>query len=94
MPPILFNDRLVTNFLFVNGKKILLIPPILFNDRLVTNFLDKAHLFNEFFTQQSNTIENDSALPNDLVFETTDKISFFDISKDEITKIIKSFTWA
>ena len=66
----------------------------MFNDRLVTNFLDKAHLFNEFVTQQSNTIENDSALPNDLVFETTDKISFFDISKDEITKIITSFTWA
>ena len=59
-------------------------------DQLVTNFLEKANLFNEFFTQQCNTIENDSTLSNDLVFETTERISFFDISKDEITKIIRS----
>ena len=75
---------------FVNGKKIPLIPPILVKDQLVTNFLEKANLFNEFFTQQCNTIENDSTLPNDLVFETTERISSFDISKDEITKIIRS----
>ena len=42
------------------------------------------------FTQQCNTIENGSTLPNDLVFETTEKISSFDISKDEITKIFRS----
>ena len=54
---------------FFNGKKIPLIPPILVKDQLVTNFLEKANLFNEFFTQQCNTIENDSTLPNDLVFE-------------------------
>ena len=75
---------------FVNGKKIPLIPPILVKDQLVTNFLEKANLFNEFFTQQCNTIENDSTLPNDLVFETTERISSFDISKDEISKIIRS----
>ena len=60
---------------FVNGKKIPLIPPILAKGQLVTNFLEKANLFNEFFTQQCN----------DLVFETTERISSFDISKDEIT---------
>ena len=75
---------------FVNGKKIPLIPPILVKDQLVTNFLEKANLFNEFFIQKCSTIENDSALPNDLVFETTERISSFDISKDEITKIIGS----
>ena len=55
----------------------------------MTNFLEKANLFNEFFTQQCNTIENESTLPNDLVFETTERISSFDISKDKITKIIR-----
>ena len=60
------------------------------NEQLVTNFFEKANLLNEFFTQQCNTIENDSNLPNDLVFETTERISSFDISKDTITKIIKS----
>ena len=66
---------------FVNGKKIPLIPPILVNDQLVTNFLEKANLFNEFFTQQCNTIENYSKK----------RVSFFDISKDKSTKIIRSF---
>ena len=75
---------------FVNHKKIPLIPPILVNGRLVTNFLKKANLFNKFITQQCNTIENDSTLPNDFVFETTERIFSFDISKDEITKIIRS----
>ena len=75
---------------FVNGKEIPLIPPILVKDQFVTNFLEKANLFNEFFTQQCNTIENDCTLPNDLVFETTERISSFDISKDEITKITRS----
>ena len=42
---------------FVNGKKIPLIPPVLVKDQLVTNLLEKANLFNEFFTQQCNTIE-------------------------------------
>ena len=75
---------------FANDKKIPLILPILVNDQLVTNFLEKANLFNEFFTQQCNTIENESTLPNDLVFETTEGISSFNISKNKITKIIRS----
>ena len=65
-------------------KNILLKRPILVKDQLVTNFLKKSNLFDEFFTQQCNTIENDSTLPNDLVFETTERISSFDISNDEI----------
>ena len=76
--------------LFVNGKKNPLIPPILVKDQLVINFLEKANLFNEFFTQQCNTIENDSTLPNDLVFEATERILSFDISEDEITMIVRS----
>ena len=58
--------------------------------QLVTNVLEKANLFNEFFTQKWNTIENDSTLLNHLVFETTERTSSFDISKDEIIKIIRS----
>ena len=74
---------------FDNSKKILLIPPVRVKDQLLANFLEKANSFNEFFTQQCNTIENDSILPNDLVFENTERISSFDISMDEITKIIR-----
>ena len=74
---------------FDNSKKILLIPPVRVKDQRLANFLEKANSFNEFFTQQCNTIENDSILPNDLVFENTERISSFDISMDEITKIIR-----
>ena len=49
-------------------------------------YLEKADLFNEFFTQQCNTIENDSAVSNDINFET----EILDISKDKIIMIIKS----
>ena len=66
-----------------SGKIIPLIPPT------CDHLFGKSKL-NEFFTQQYNTTENNSTLPNDLVFETTERISFFDISKDEITKIIRS----
>ena len=37
-----------------------------------------------------NTVENDSTLPNKLVFETTERIPSFYISRDEITMIIRS----
>ena len=60
----------------------------MFNDQLVTNFLEKVNLFNEFFTKQCNTMENDSTQSNELVFETTERISSFDISKDKVTKIL------
>ena len=76
--------------LFVKDKKFLLRPSILVYDQLATNFSEKANLFNEFFTQKCNTIENDNNLPNDLVFESRERISSFDISNDEIIKIIRS----
>ena len=59
-------------------------------DQLATNFLEKEDIFNEFFTQHCNTIENDSTLPNDIVFESAEKTSPFDIYKDDITEIIRS----
>ena len=37
---------------FVNGSKIPLTPPPLADNKLVTDFLDKANLFNNFFTTQ------------------------------------------
>ena len=78
--------------MFVKGKKdsVNASASSLVKDELVTNFLEKANLFNEFFTQQCNAIENVSTLPNDLVFETTERISSFDISKGYISKIIRS----
>ena len=35
-------------------------------------------------------MKNDSTLPDDLVFETKERISSFNISKDGISKIVSS----
>ena len=44
--------------------------------------MEITNVFNEFFTQQYNTVENESTLLNDLGFETT--FSLFDISNSKI----------
>ena len=48
---------------FANGTKIPIIPPLLVNDNFITNFLEKANLFNEFFSKQSQPLQNNSTLP-------------------------------
>ena len=47
---------------FVNGKKIPIILPLLVNDNFITNFLEKANLFNEFFSKRCQPLQNNSAL--------------------------------
>ena len=74
--------------LFVNGKKILLISPN--NDQRVTIVLESTNLFNEFFIQQYNTVENEITILNDLGFETTETFSSFDISKGKIIIVFVS----
>ena len=42
---------------FINGKKMPIIPPLLVNDKFITNFLEKANLFNEFFSKQCQPLQ-------------------------------------
>ena len=49
---------------FVNGKKVPLIPPLLVNRKFVPNFLEKANIFNDFFSQECEPISNDGILPS------------------------------
>ena len=60
------------------------------NNQLVTNFLRKTNLFNYFLSQQCNTIDSHNALFCSIHFETTSRISSFDIYNDEITIIMQS----
>ena len=48
---------------FVNGTKIPLIPPLLVGNQLISDFLEKANLFNDYFSKQYTTIHNDSTTP-------------------------------
>ena len=75
---------------FVNGTKIPLIPPLLVGNQLVTDFLVKANLFNDYFSQQCTTVDNDSSIPPNIRFATEQKLSTREFCTDDIVKIIKS----
>ena len=75
---------------FVNGTKIPLIPPLLVGNQLVTDFLVKANLFNDYFSQQCMTVDNDSSIPPNITFATEQKLSTVEFCTDDIVKIIKS----
>ena len=76
---------------FVNGTKIHLIPPLLVGNQLVTEFLVKANLFNNYFSQQCTTVDNDSFIPPNITFATEQKLSTLAFCTDDIVKIIESW---
>ena len=75
--------------IFVNETKIPLIPPLLVGNQLVTDFLVKANLFNNSFSQQCTTVDNDSSIPPNITFSTEQKLSTLEFCTDDIVKIIK-----
>ena len=75
---------------FVNGTKIPSIPPSLVENQLVTDFWVKANLLNDYLNQQCTTVDNDSSIPPNIMFETEQKLSIFEFCTDDIVKIIKS----
>ena len=72
---------------FVNGKKTQIIPPLLVNDKFVTKILEKADLFNEFFSKQC---QNNSTLPKLNTYHTENKLNDFTFDKEKLLKIIQS----
>ena len=75
---------------FVNGTKIPLIPPSQVGNQLATEFLVKANLFNNYFSQQCTTVNNDSSIPPNITFATKQKLSTLEFCTDDIVTIIKS----
>ena len=47
----------------LNKAKIPSVPPLLVNDTFVTDFREKAGIFNVFFANQCNILDNTSILP-------------------------------
>ena len=66
-----------------------LIPPLLVGIQLVTDVLVKVNLFNDYFSQQSTTVDNDSSIPPNITFATEQKLSTFEFCTDYIVNIIK-----
>ena len=75
---------------FVNGRKILIIPPLLDNDKFSTNCLEKAHLFNEFFSKQCQPLENNSTLPKSNTYHTENRLNDIIFDSEKLLKTIQS----
>ena len=75
---------------FVNGKKIPIIPPLLVNNNFITNFLEKANLFNEFFSNQCQPLQNNSTLPKSNMYHTENRLNDITFDNEKLLKIIQS----
>ena len=67
---------------FVTGTKIPFIHPSLVGNQLVSDFLEKANLFNNYFSKQCTTIDNNSAIPGNTRFIADEILSTFEICKN------------
>ena len=59
----------------LNKAKIPSVPPLLVNDTFVTDFREKAGIFNVFFANQCNILDNASILP-EVSYKTNKRFSF------------------
>ena len=75
---------------FLNNKKIPLIPPLFHENKFVTNFLEKAKLFNSFFSKQCSLINNGSTLPTHMKYLTNNRLSSISFSQEDIAKKIQN----
>ena len=73
---------------FLNKTKIPRIPPLFFNGNFIVCCQEKAKIFNEYFAKQCTPFVTPSVLPV-LRYHTTERLSHFDISIDEIKNLIK-----
>ena len=75
---------------FCNDKKIPLIPPIFTGDKLESNFKLKANHFNKCFASKCTPLNNNSSLPSSFEFYSQSKLSFLNITEDNILKIMRA----
>ena len=53
--------------------------------------MENANLFNDYFTKQCTTIDNNNAIPANTSFVTEERLSTFQICSGDIVKFIRSF---
>ena len=72
----------------MNKVKIPAVPPLLVNYIFVTDFTEKAGIFNTFFPNQCNILDNSSNVP-EISYKTNKRISSINLSSSDLSKIIK-----
>ena len=53
-----------------NDSKIPLIPPLFVNNKVVSDFIEKANIFNDFFSTQCTPLSYNIVLPSAISFKT------------------------
>ena len=66
-----------------------MIRPLFHENKFVTNFLEKAELFNSFFSKQCSLVNNGSTLPTHMQYLTNNRLSSVTFSQDDVAKIIQ-----
>ena len=72
------------------AKKNSVILPLLVNDKFVTNVLEKANLFNDFFSKQYQPVQNNSTLPKSNTYHTENRQNDIIFDNEKLLKILES----
>ena len=68
--------------------KIPLISPLLFNGKFVSDFLEKANIFNYFFSQQYQPMPNDRILPLMPCYYKYNRLNIINFNYGKISKVM------
>jgi len=74
----------------LNNKKNTNIPPISVEGIFISNFKEKAKIFNKYFAEQCQPLENASVLPDHIDYQTNNRIGTVKIEINEIVEVIKN----
>ena len=73
----------------LNNKKNTNIPPISVEGTFISNFKEKAKIFNKYFAEQCQPLENSSVLPGHIDYQTDNRIGTVKIDINDIVEVIK-----
>ena len=75
---------------FYNYRKVPLIPPLLIDDKFVTDIETKINIFNKFFADHCQPLNNAIDLPTNQIFLTQSKLGSLDFNEGELLQIIRA----
>ena len=74
---------------FYNDRNVPLIPPLLIDDKFVTDIQTKTNIFNKFFADQCQPLNNASDLPTNQIVLTQSRLVSLDFNEGELLQIIR-----
>ena len=75
---------------FYKDRKVPLIPPLLIDDKFVTDIETKINIFNKFFADQCQPLNNAIDLPTNQIFLTQSRLGSLDFNEGELLQIIRA----